>query len=207
MSSARAAASYAFEQLGEPEPLDPQGPFELLAKARVQAEQMREQARREGYEQGLIEGRAEGLVDAARAGQALSTALRGVLDLPAQLAPALERDAVELALALSERVFGGALQVRRELLLEPLRGALRTIGERHHVTVAVNPGELEVVREALEDLRAQAGIELCELHSDPSVEPGGAVVRGEQGEVDASVATQLQRAGEALRAELSAAGA
>lgn len=205
MSSA--AASYAFEQLGEPEPLDPDGPVQLLAKARTQAQEMREQARREGYERGLLEGRAEGLAEAERAGQALTTALAGVLDLPAQLAPALERDAVELALALAERVFGGALQVRSELLLEPLRGALRTIGERRRVTVAVNPGELEVVRDALEELRGQAGIELCELRSDPLVAPGGAVVRGEEGEVDASVATQLQRAGEALRAELALAAA
>jgi flagellar assembly protein FliH len=73
--------------------------------------------------------------------------------------------------------------------------------------VLVNPADLETLQAAIGDLQAQvAGIELCDLQADQRVERGGAIVRTTEGEVDAGVQTQLERAREVLSAALAGDG-
>jgi len=200
--------SYAFEQL-EPTPPPPRdAPARLIAKAMAQADGIREQARSEGFERGLAEGRDAGAEEMARAASALEQAARAVEELSAERAAAVERDAVELALALAEKVLGGALQARPELVVEAVQGALRRIADRRRITVLVSPSDLEPVEAAIGAITAQgSGVELYDLQADERLAPGSAIVRTSEGEVDASVHTQLERAREALVASLAPAEA
>ncbi len=71
-------------------------------------------------------------------------------------AEALERRAVELGLALAQKVLAGALSVEPERVLDSVQGALRGIVERERVIVMVNPEDLEIVRGATEELQGLA---------------------------------------------------
>ncbi len=116
----------------------------------------------------------------------------------------MERDAIELALSLAEKVLAASLQARPELVVEVVQGALRRASDRRRITVLVNPRDLQTVKEAIGDLQTQAnGIELADLQGDQRVGVGGAIVRTVEGEVDASVETQLERAREVVIAELA----
>ena len=89
--------------------------------------------------------------------------------------------------------------------MEVVQGALRRIHERRRITVLVNPADLALVRSAIGEITSQgSGVELCDLQSDERVAPGSAIVRTVEGEVDASVATQLERAREVVSATLQA---
>ncbi len=165
---------------------------------------MREQARAEGHAQGRAAGHEEGQGEIAAAAASLDEALRGVQALQAQVAETVERDAIDLALALAAKILAGALVARPELVVEVVQGALRRLGERRRITVLVNPVDLETVRAAIGQITAQgSGVELCDLQSEPRVGVGGAIVRTTEGEVDASVQTQLERAREVVEAELA----
>ncbi len=84
-----------------------------------------------------------------------------------------------------------------------MRGALRGIVERERVTVLVHPEDLELVREAMDELRATlGGIEHCEVQAERRVSRGGAIVRTQDGDVDARVETKLLRAREVVEAAL-----
>ncbi len=73
-----------------------------------------------------------------------------------------------------------------------MRGALRGIVERERVTVLVHPEDLELVRDAMDGMRATlGGIEHCEVQAERRVSRGGAVVRTPDGDVDARVETKL----------------
>jgi flagellar biosynthesis/type III secretory pathway protein FliH len=86
-----------------------------------------------------------------------------------------------------------------------VQGALRRISDRRTITVLVNPADLEVVRKAVGQLTAQgSGVELCDVQAEERVEVGSAIVRTADGEVDASVDTQLERAREVASAALEA---
>jgi flagellar assembly protein FliH len=198
-----AAVSYAYEQL-EPSQAPPRdAAARLLAQAMADAERIRESARAEGYEHGHAAGHAHGVAEITSAASALGEAAHGIESLRGEVSDAVEADAIELALALAGKILAGAFQARPELVVEIVQGALRRISDRRRITVLVNPADLDVVREALGELTAQgSGVELCDLQSDERVGAGSAIVRTAEGEVDASVATQLERAREVARTTL-----
>jgi flagellar assembly protein FliH len=198
-----AVVSYDFEQLEPSEPPPRDAGARMLAEATAEAAQIREQARAEGFEQGRAAGLEQGSAEIAAASSALSEAVSGIEALRTEVAEAVELDAIELALMLAGKVLAGAFQARPELVVEIVQGALRRLSDRRRVTVLVNPADLEVVKAAIGELTAQgSGVELCDLQSDERVGVGAAIVRTAEGEVDASVHTQLERAGEAIAISL-----
>jgi flagellar assembly protein FliH len=175
-----AATSYDFEQLEASDPPPRDGPARLLAKATAEAEQIREDARREGFEAGRAAGHERGSAEVAAAAGALAAAVAGIEALRGEIVEAVEADVVDV-----------------------VQGALRRINDRRKITVMVNPADLDVVKAAIGELTAQgSGVELCELQSDERVGVGAAIVRTSEGEVDASVHTQLERAREVVSLSL-----
>jgi flagellar assembly protein FliH len=197
------AAAFQLEQL-EPSAPPPVGtPARLLADAAAEAERIHELARLQGHEEGRAQGHADGIAETRAAAQALHEALAALRQQTEELTQAVERDAVELALALAAKIVAGTIEVEPERVLDIVAGALRRIADRRRIAVLVAPADLEVVNGALGELQARAGgIELCEIQADRRVGRGGAIVRTLESEVDATVATQLERAREVVRAEL-----
>jgi len=200
---AAATAGYALEQL-EPSAPPPAGSAaRILADATAEAERIREQARSQGHDEGRTQGHADGIAETRAAADALHGALAELQQQAAQIAHAVERDAVELALELAAKILAGALDVQPERVLDTVAGALRRIADRRRIAVLVDPADLEVVNAAIAELQTRAGgIELCEIQADRRVGRGGAIVRTLESEVDVTVQTQLERAREVIRAEL-----
>jgi flagellar assembly protein FliH len=194
-----AAVSYAFEPL-EPSAAPPRdAAARLLAKAMADAERIREAACAEGLQEGRTAGHAQGAAEITAGAAALAAAVAGIEALRAETVQAIESDAIDLALRLAGKILAGAQQAQPELVVEVVQGALRRIVDRRRITVMVNPSDLEVVKAAIGELTAQgSGVETCDLQADERVSLGSAVVRTSEGEVDASVHTQLERAREVV---------
>jgi flagellar assembly protein FliH len=196
---------FSFEALEAPAPAAPaphdaDAVLSAMAAAEADAAAERAAARAEGFEQ----GRAEALAAAPPALAALDAAAAEVRAAQEALADRLEAHAVDLALLLAEKVTAASLAVDPVLVLEAVRGALRGIVERERVTVLVHPDDLELVRSAMDDLRASlGGIEHCEVQSERRVSRGGAVVRTPDGDVDARVETKLARARDVVEASVT----
>ena len=110
----------------------------ILAAARAEADALREAARAEGF----AAGQAETMATLEPALAALTQAIEDVREQQLAAAVELERRAVELGLALAQKVIGGALAVEPEKVVEAVTGALRGIVERERVIVLVNPEDL-----------------------------------------------------------------
>jgi flagellar assembly protein FliH len=199
------AVEFDFQTLEAPAP--PVAPVDeaaavmsALAQAEQDAAVLREQARAEGF----AAGRAEALAALEPALAALSAAALAVDAQRSDVAEALERRAVELGLALAGKVLAGAIEVEPERVVESVRGALRGIVERERIIVLVNPDDMEIVRAAMDEVRASlGGIEHCEVQAERRVGRGGCVVRTPVGDVDARVETKLERAREVVAAALA----
>jgi flagellar biosynthesis/type III secretory pathway protein FliH len=179
----------------------------ILAAAEAEAEVViaaaTEQGRAEGHAQGLAEAHA--LLAPAR--EALESALAALAGEKTRLEAEAEAAAVGLALALAEKVIGAALDVRPELVLEIAAGALRRTDDRDHLVLQVNPDDLELVRASLDEIAGRlGGIGRLEATSERRVPRGGCIVRTPDGEIDATVATQLEMAADVLRESLAAHG-
>jgi flagellar assembly protein FliH len=201
-AAAASPSGFSFEQLEPSPPLPRDAHQQILARAASEGERILERARAKGYDEGHERGLQDGRTETAAAAQALGEALRELSAVREQTADQVERDAVELALALSAKILAGALELEPERVLDVVRGALRRVTERRRITVLVDPADLDLVSGALAELQIQAGgIELCDVQADRRVGRGGAVVRTAEGEIDATVATQLECARELLLAD------
>jgi flagellar assembly protein FliH len=177
----------------------PDAVLAAVARAEAEADALRAVAR----EEGLREGREEALAALTPALEALNQAVEAMQLEQFARAERLEAHAVDLALFLAEKVVHGAVAVEPGRVVEAVRGALRGIVERERVTVLVHPDDLELVRDAMDDVRASlGGIEHCEVQAERRVSRGGAIVRTPDGDVDARVETKLVRAREVVEASL-----
>jgi len=177
---------------------------DVLVRARAEAEAIHAAARQAGFEA----GRLEALAAAQPAADAFAAAARALSATVEELTTRSEAVAVDLALRIAEQALGAAVEVQPERVLDVARGALRRLVERQRVLLLVNPEDLEIVRDRVGGLVGElGGIEHCEVQAERRVARGGAIVRTEEGEVDATLETKLARAREVLLDELSDAGA
>jgi flagellar assembly protein FliH len=201
--AAAPVANYAFQQL-DPPPGSAEDIADVLSAVRAEADRIREEARAAGE----AEGRAIGIAQAQQAAQpalaALAAAAGAIDELRTQLAAEAEQDAVELAIRLAEQILAGAIAVQPERVVDVARNALRHLIDRRHVTLVVNPADLELVSESVENLCSElGGIEHLSVQSDRRIGRGGAIARTEAGDIDAALSTQLARAKEIAVAALS----
>ncbi len=194
--------AYSFGHL---EPVAPVAGHDPVAAALATADRIRADAGRTGYEEGYRDGVEAARADLADAAASLRAAAAAVGDLRDDLAAAVERDALELAVAVADKIVAGALDARPDLVVEALAGALRGLTDRERVTVLVNPDDLEIVRGAIGDLsEGLGGFGHLDVQAERRVSRGGAVVRTVTGEVDATVAAKLDRAREVFAREREA---
>ena len=169
------------------------------------------EADRRGFDEGLARGLAEARAQAAGALEAVTTAERAMAELRGSYLARAEAAAVELAFQIAEKVIGATVAADPEAVLGVVSGALLRTTDRDHLVVEVNPQDFELVRDAATDLAARlGGINRIEVISERRVEPGGCVVRTEEGEIDARIAAQMGRVrqllGEVPRSAAAAAG-
>jgi flagellar assembly protein FliH len=198
------AASYAFRQLDAPPAGTTEGIADVLSAVRAEAEQIRAQAWAAGEAEGRAAGLAAARADAEPALAALSASAQAISELRTQVVAELEQDAVEMALRLAEQILAAVLSVQPERVIDVARNALRHLTERRRVTLVVNPADLELVSECVEQLQSElGGIEHLGVQADRRVARGGAVARTDTGDIDAGIETQLGRARELVVAALA----
>jgi flagellar assembly protein FliH len=196
---------YAFRQLDAPAGAS-DGIADVLSAVRAEAEQIRAQAWAAGEAEGRAAGLAAARSDAQPALAALGASLHAIEQAREQVVSELEQDAVEMALRLAEQILAGVLSVQPERVIDVARNALRHLTDRRQVTLVVNPEDLELVSECVEQLQSElGGIEHLGVQSDRRIARGGAVARTDTGDIDSGIDVQLGRARE-LVAEALAGG-
>jgi flagellar biosynthesis/type III secretory pathway protein FliH len=199
------AVDFDFEALeAAPLPTVAANEADAVMEAMARAEEDTTAVRAAAHAEGFAAGHAEALAALEPALVALQQAVSEVAEERITAAERLERQAVDLALMLAEKVLAGTIAVEPERVVESVRGALRGLVERERITVLVHPDDLELVREAMDGLRATlGGIEHCEVQAERRVARGGCLVRTPDGDVDARVETKLQRAREVVEQALA----
>jgi flagellar assembly protein FliH len=194
-------ATYAFRQLDAAAADASGGIADVLSAVRAEAEQIRAQAWAAGEAEGRAAGLAAAREDAAPAVAALGASMQAISELRAQVIAELEADAVELALRLTEQILAGVVSVQPERVLDVARNALRHLTDRRRVTLVVNPEDLELVNECVNQLQSElGGIEHLGVQSDRRVARGGAIAHTEVGDIDAGLDVQMAKAREIVAA-------
>jgi len=151
-------------------------------------------------EQKFQEGRQKGLSEAMAAAcqesdvqlqPVLERLARSIQDLSEERARVREETAAELV-RLSTAIAGRILH--REITLDPdaihglLKAAFDKVQSREITRISVHPGHAPALRRYLEQASAGRKIDIVE---DPSLQNGEITLQTAQGEIDASIETQL----------------
>jgi flagellar assembly protein FliH len=196
-----AAATYAFRQLDAAAAHASGGIADVLSAVRAEAEHIRAQAWAAGEAEGRAAGLAAARKDAQPAIAALGASAQAISEVRAQVVAELEQDAIELALRLAEQILAGVVSVQPERVLDVARNALRHLTDRRRVTLVVNPDDLELVNDCVNQLQSElGGIEHLGVQADRRVARGGAIARTDAGDIDAALDVQLARAREIIAA-------
>jgi flagellar assembly protein FliH len=201
--SATEVNTYTFQQRESTDSSD-RTPADVMARAVAEAGRIREQARTEGHAAGYAAGAEQVRTEALPLLAAIADATRAVTDTREELAETLTAQAGELAMLTAEHIIAGAIAAEPARITDVVRGALRRLSDRHRVTVLVNPEDLELLSESVKALQSElGGIEHLDVQADRRIARGGAIAQTVNGEIDVSIAAQLQTARELVAAALA----
>ena len=161
-------------------------------------------AERRGHDEGLAAGRAlaEAELEPLRAAlQAAASALGTARD---EVIAVVEGRAVELGIMLAEKILATSLELDPRRMLAVVEGALRHLVDADEVVLEVNPADVPLLQAEVATLDATVGgPKSIVVSGERRVGRGGCVVRTREGEIDARLETQLERAAEILRGSLA----
>ena len=179
---------------------EPETPETVLAAARREAEQKVREAYAEGMRKGFEAGKAQFDASVAQAGDALQAAAEAVRQARQAFIDSLTPQVLDLATAIAARVLQREAAIDRGLVLRTVERALEHLANHEHVTVRLNPADLEAVKtRRVELLENMDGVAKLTVVADESVTPGGCVASSNLMEVDARIESQLDAILNALR--------
>jgi flagellar assembly protein FliH len=150
-------------------------------------------------------GHAEGTAAADREMNDMMTTMRNLVDMARverhKLMESAAPELVRLAVGIAERVLHQQIALDRGVVVEMAKVAIGRLVEKESITVRVNPGDLERMREHRDELLNNGDIKNFRVVEDQRVDRGGVVVETDGGTIDARIATQVNEAKRVLHIE------
>lgn len=160
-------------------------------------EALTQAARDRGMVAGFEAGRKEALTALEPALDAVYSGLNDMERAQEEFLLQAEQSAVDLAVALARKIIAATIEIDRDAVLQVVAGALRRTVVREQLVLEVHPDDFELVRDAADDLASRVGgIHRIDVVAERRVDRGGCVVRTAEGEIDAGISAQLDRAAE-----------
>lgn len=150
-------------------------------------------------------GFAEGSAAADREMGDMMATMRNLVDMARverhKLMESAEPELVRLAVGIAERVLHQQIALDRGVVVEMAKVAIGRLVEKESVTVRVNPGDLERMKEHRDELLNNGEIKNFRVVEDQRVDRGGVVVETDGGTIDARISTQVNEAKRVLHIE------
>jgi flagellar assembly protein FliH len=167
--------------------IDGSGPGYLTA-GRLEA--LQAQAYDEAYQQGHRDGFEAGRIEVSRRAARFDELLAALSSPFDQLDEAVERQLVELAMAVARQLFRRELRQVPGHVIGVVREALRLLPvASRNIEVCLHPEDAALVRESLTPAETNRAWTLVE---DPLIERGGCRVKTDQSQIDAQAEARLQ---------------
>jgi len=153
-----------------------------------------------GNEEGIKAGRAEGHAKAyaesrdqiTKAAQTLAGACAEFQTLKEELFKQAEADLLKLSVMIARKVTGREISADAHISAENVKRCLDMLSQRRNLVVRVAPAALSAVEEIMPELSKRLGdLSSVKVVADEAVSPGGCLVTGESGMIDATIESQF----------------
>lgn len=180
------------------------------AENNLVAENIKENAKdieEEAYTKGFKKGERDGL---ALMREELEPVLNSFTDIILKfeetnktLLLSAEAEAVELSLAIAEKIICHEVTINKEIIMNVAKVALKKIVDHKKIKIRLSPLDYEYLKDLKpEVLDFHDKFETLKFEEDPSITNGGCVIETELGDIDARIEKQLQVVKESFRSEI-----
>ena len=157
------------------------------------AEEQEEEARKQGHNEGRESGFEEGRAESERLIDRLHVVINRAIERRNEIIEESETQIVNLVLQIAKKVVKVISENQKNVVVNNVVQALRKLKDKSDVIIRVNIQDLEMVtnhaQEIIERVEREHHITIAE---DSTVDPGGAIIETDFGEIDARIASQLQ---------------
>jgi flagellar assembly protein FliH len=145
-----------------------------------------------GYEEGLKKGIEIQKQEALHMVQALTNTTRELDSLKKNILENAEREIVELAIVIAEKVVHQEVLTNRDVIQAVLKDAIKSIVDKEELKIRLNPHDYRYMLEIKADFfHIIDGVKHITFEEDENIQRGGAIIESLFGEVDARVDKQL----------------
>lgn len=171
-----------------------------MQRARKEAEEIKEKARKEGYEDGYSEGRKQGEEQGYEAGyekvrEIIENADKLIETLQSsrdQLFLSLKDEIAELIISYVHRIIKLELTVNPEIIMANIKDALSKISSKENITIILSDEDFELVQSHTEELKKlMRGIKNIKFLREPFVRRGGCEIETDYGSINATIEGQF----------------
>ncbi|MFW5745428.1 MAG: flagellar assembly protein FliH [Spirochaetota bacterium] len=166
---------------------------DITREAERRAQDAEEDARRAGFEEGREKGFEEGQAEHERLVERLHVIINKAIDRRNEIIEESETQIVNLVVQIAKKVVKVISENQRNVVVNNVVQALRKLKEKTDVIIRVNIEDLEMVTSHVQDIIERVEREHhITVAEDSTVDPGGAIIETDFGEIDARIASQLQ---------------
>ncbi len=168
----------------------------IIAEAHEEAEQIRQENSQKGYEEGISKAEQEidGSIRNARQESQQIIAQAGKTKM--QILKAAESDMMRLVMAIARKVIGGEMETNPQVIINVIDQALTYLDQTENISVHINPREVLQVLDAVNTSQftdKNNKVVDFEVQADKRVSAGGCIIEGEEGQIDATIETRMNR--------------
>ena len=183
----------------------------LARQAALSADEREEQAYQKGFEEGRAQGQAEGETAGFERGtekiepliSSIKEALIQLNGIRKETYQQIEKEVVELALAIAQKVICREVATDKETVVCVAKEALAKVDDPGKITIKMNPADLDFINETKYQLaNLTADVHNVTLEGEEGIQSGGCIIATELGEIDARIEKQLEAVKESFLSDL-----
>ena len=165
--------------------------------AKIQCEQIIENAKKEGFQTGYDEGYKEGW---GQIEQELKDKIINVdnfakttFEIKKRIIKSAHKDIIELVKLISEKVCQKSFEKDDKVLFEITKTAIELLKEKECINIIVNPKMANKIWEISDNLKSEIqGLENIKITEDASVGTDGTIVEGVKNRIDSTIENQIK---------------
>lgn len=165
----------------------------IVAEARMEAEKLRDEARKQGYEAGLAEAGDELTAFRQSMAESVSAVLGAIEGQCSHIFDQWREDLVEVARLAVRRITAVEIAGRRfEVLQGLLIEAVALLEKRRELVIRVNPEDAPHIDEIIKNAKERfEDVQSWRVKADASVSPGGMLVESESSLAEGRLETRI----------------
>jgi flagellar assembly protein FliH len=165
----------------------------LISDAQSQADSIEREAREKGVEQGEEKGFAAGRAEVDRLIDRLHVIINKSIERRHAILEEAEGQIVELVLQIAKKVVKVISENQKNVVINNVVQALRVLKSKSDVTIRVNMQDLQMTSEHTQQIiRTIERVGNVTVAEDSTVDPGGAIIETDFGQIDARISSQLR---------------